>query len=310
MTFLDLTMPHNQLLKERLSPFIEAAQSPATRRAYSHDLASFRDFGGTIPATPQIVADWLVQLSTRYRVATISRRLAALSRAHSLLNLPNPVPSELVQLTLKGVRRKLGVAQRQAKPLMRDDMIALLTVMGNSPRDVRDRALLLVGFCGAFRRSELVALQVADLRFVPEGVLIHIRKSKTDQEGQGRTIGIPKAREASRCAVQALAHLLNQLGNPIDGPIFRPMTKGGASACTPLSDRAVSNIIKERALAAGMKADDLSGHSLRAGLCTSAAEAGIPSHKIRETSGHKSDAMLARYIRDGNIWKDNAGGLF
>lgn len=119
---------------------------------------------------------------------------------------------------------------------MRDDLVAIVTVMTNNPRDIRDKALLLVGFCGAFRRSELVALDVTDLRFVPEGVFVTIRKSKTDQESQGRTIGLPKARDASRCVVQALAQLLAQLDQPTEGPIFRPIAKGGASACTRLPE--------------------------------------------------------------------------
>jgi len=310
MNNLALLSPENQFLRERLQPFIEEATARSTRKAYQRDLASFKEFGGTIPATPQMVADWMVFLATRYRVATIQRRLASLSRAHSLFNLPNPISSELVQMTLKGIRRRLGVAQRQAKPLMRDDIVTMLAVMGGSLRDTRDRALLMMGFCGAFRRSELVALNVDDLTFVPEGVLVRIRKSKTDQEGEGRTIGIPRGRNPALCPVQTFALWLEAMGSPSDGPLFRSIRKGSANVCTRLSDRSVSSIIKQRAAAVGMKADDLSGHSLRAGLCSSAAAAGVPNHKIREISGHKSDSMLAKYIRDGNIWRDNAGGLF
>lgn len=308
MTLLDPRNPQHQLLKERLQPYIEEATSPATRKAYRVDLRHFQEWGGMLPSTPQVVADYLAHLAQTHRPSTLQRRIAAIARAHHTLNLPDPTKHELVRLTLRGIRRKLGTAQRQARPLMKEDVVAIIATLGDSPRDVRDKCLLLLGFCGAFRRSELVALNVEDLERVPQGVIVTIRQSKTDQEGRGRRIGIPLGRHHMMCPVQALAQHLVLLG-VTQGPLFRSLNPRGELSEGRLSGRSVSSIIKKRAAQAGLEATGLSGHSLRAGLATSAAQAGIRPDKIREQTGHASDAMLQRYIRDGDIWNGNAGGI-
>lgn len=307
MSHLDLTKPHHQLLRERLQPYIDEATSKATRKAYRTDLAHFQEWGGGLPATPQLVADYLVHLAQTHKPSTLQRRLAAISRAHNTLGYPNPVSTELVRLTLRGIRRKVGTQQRQARPLMKDDLMQVLAVMGDSLRDHRDRALLLLGFAGAFRRSELVGLDVADLTFTPQGCIVTLRHSKTDQEGQGRNIGIPYGRNGT-CPVRAVQAWLTR-ANITEGAVFRPITRTKAFGCAQLSDRAVADIIKQRAAAAGLSPDSLSGHSLRAGLATSAAQAGIRPDKIRQQTGHASDAMLQRYIRDGDLFNGNAGGI-
>lgn len=309
MTVLDLRNPQHQLLKERIQPYLDFATSKATRQAYRLDLRHFTEWGATLPATVQMVAGYLACYAEILSPATLQRRLSAISRAHDTLNVPNPVKTEGIRLLMRGIRRKRGTKQREAKPLLRDDLVHILCCMGSDPRDVRDRALLMCGFAGAFRRSELVSLDVEDLQFVTQGVLVTIRHSKTDQEGKGRKVGIPNGRHKGLCPVQALAHWLEASGITT-GPVFRPVTRSSAIACTRLTDRSVANIIKSRASAAGMEAKDLSGHSLRRGCLSSAAMAGIPNHKLKAQSGHKSDAMLARYISDADIWNNNAGGLF
>jgi integrase len=305
---MHITDPKNQLLRERLQPYIDEATAPATRKAYRVDLRHFQEWGGRMPASPQMVADYLVSLAQTHKPATLNRRLAAISRAHNTLGLPNPVGDELVRLTMRGIRRKHGVRQKQARALLKDDVAHIIGTLGDSPRDIRDKALLLVGFCGAFRRSELVALDVEDLQMVQQGVILTIQHSKTDQEGRGRKIGIPRGRFSQLCAVQALALWLEVAGITT-GPVFRPISKGRAIACTRLSSGAVSRLIKERALDAELDAVELSGHSLRAGLATSAAQAGVSSHKIRAQTGHASDTMLSRYIRDGDLFLGNAAGI-
>jgi integrase len=309
MSLLDLTNPQHQLLRERLQPYIDEATAPATRKAYRTDLRHFQDWGGRLPAPPQVVADYLVHLAQNHKPATLQRRLASISRAHSTLNLPNPVPSELVRLTMRGIRRKLGVAQRQVRPLMRDDLVAVVSQLGDTPRDLRDKALLLIGFCGAFRRSELMALDMADIEPTPQGLVVTIRHSKTDQNGEGRKVGIPRGRVPDLCPSQSLAAWL-AVANITSGPVFRAVGKGGHITPRRLAPKAVAVIVKERAAAVGLTATELSGHSLRAGLATSAAQAGMRPDKIKAQTGHASDTMLARYIRDGDIWRDNAGGLF
>jgi integrase len=308
MNLLNPANPHHQLLREKLQPYIDEATAPATRRAYKNDLAHFRAWGGTLPASVEDVAGYLAHYGDRLAPATLQRRLAAISRAHDTLGLPNPVKTELVRLTLRGICRKRGTAQRQARPLVKEDILLILTGIGEGCKAVRDAALLLIGFAGAFRRSELVGLNVEDLEFVHQGVIIHLKRSKTDQEGQGRKVGIPYGR-GHVCPVKALQTWLAEAGLT-SGPLFRPITRHGKLADTRLTDQSVAQVVKTRAAHVGLRAEDLSGHSLRAGLATSAAQAGVPLHKIRAQTGHASDAMLQRYVRDGDLFNNSAGGLF
>lgn len=276
----------------------------STKRAYSADLAHFEGWGGAIPATAEMLAAYLAEGAEEYAVATLQRRLASLSKAHAALGSDNPCRSELVKATIRGIRRMRGTAQREAKPILREDLFVMLERMGDRPKDIRDKALLLLGFAGAFRRSELVGLDVADFEHVRQGVVVTLRRSKTDQEGRGRKIGIPVGR-TRWCPVRHLAEWLDLAGITY-GPIFRGMNRHGHVFDQRLSGEAVSIIVKRRAGAAGFDPNLYSGHSLRAGLATSAAMAGASTWKIRRQTGHASDAMLSRYIRDGDMFTDNA----
>jgi len=299
---------HDLLLQERLQDYVRAATSDSTRRAYRNDLTHFKDWGGTIPCSPQLLCDYLVTYAHQLAVSTLQRRLAAISRAHNTLGFSNPVQTEMVRVTMRGIRRKHGTAQRQARPLVKEDILLMLTAMDNGLKAQRDAALLLIGFCGAFRRSELVGLNVEDLEYVREGLIIHLRHSKTDQAGEGRKLAIPYGR-GHICPVKSLQGWL-EASTITSGPIFRPMTKGNQVQAQRLSESAVACIIKERAEVVGITSEGVSGHSLRAGLATSAAQHGISTHKIRQQTGHASDAMLSRYIRDGDLFNGSAGGLF
>ncbi len=239
-------------------------------------------------------------------VTTLAHRGASISKAHTAKGLPNPARSEPVRSTLRGIRRAHGQPQRLARPLTKEDLFSVLATTGDGLKDARDRALLLVGFAGAFRRSELVSVNCADIEPVKQEVVINPRRSKTDQEGTGRKIGIPHGR-TRWCPVSALNEWLERVGIE-DGPVFRPVDRHGKVHNAHLWGEAVSLVIKERVAAVGLDPDDYSGHSLRAGLATSAAAAGVSSWKIRQQTGHASDAMLARYIRDGELFVDNAAG--
>jgi integrase len=186
---------------------------------------------------------------------------------------------------------------------MKRDIQAMVKGM-TGIKGVRDKALLLTGFAGAFRRSELVALQVADIQFVKEGAVIRIRRSKTDQIGCGRRIAIPYAR-GKTCPVTAIQVWIEQ-ADITDGCLFRRINKYGTVMNAGITPQSVALVVKERAQAAGLDAAQYSGHSLRAGLATSAAKAGVAGWKIRQQTGHKSDAMLNRYIRDSQLFVDNA----
>lgn len=281
--------------------------SPNTRRAYTADLADFQRYGGFIPSTPDVIAAYLAVLSTGCATATVQRRLATLSRTHDAFGPDNPAKSALVRATMRGIRRTKGVAQRQARPLLKEDLFAILSRLPDTHKGIRDRALLLLGFAGAFRRSELVGLDVADLEPVRQGLIVHLRHSKTDQEGQGRLVGIPHGR-TMWCPVRAVEDLLSRLQIEA-GPIFRSMGTTSLPSAERLSAEAVSVIVKQCVRGVGLNPNDYSSHSLRSGLVTSAALAGASTWKIRQQTGHASDAMVARYVRPTELFENNAAGV-
>jgi integrase len=312
---------------EQIEDLLRHALAANTIRAHQSDMQHYLGWGGTMPASASAVAAYIAAFAGTLAVSTIERRVATLSKTHDTLGVENPCQSALVKATLQGLRRKHGVAQKQAKALTRDDLFAILDPMGESLKDARDRALLLIGFAGGFRRSELVGLDVTDIEPVRQGIIITLRHSKTDQEGAGRKIGIPHGR-TRHCPVATLTNWLARSGIT-RGAIFRPINRHGqiqpganlsegstgsredhATKMKPerLSGDAVSEIIRERLTAAGIDPDGYSGHSLRAGFATSAAQAGASTLKIRAQTGHTSDAMLARYIRDGELFTGNAAG--
>lgn len=294
------------LISEPLQRFISSSLSAGTQRGYAADLAHFRASGRTIPCPPNALAEYLAELAATHATATIQRRLAAIAKAHRALGYDDPCKAEIVRATMSGIRRTKGMAQREARALQRDDLFAVLDRIGERPIDIRDRALLLIGFAGAFRRSELVGFDCGDVEPVGRGIVLHLRRSKTDQTGQGRKIAIPHGR-TRWCPVRHLTDWLAHAGIE-QGPIFRSIDRHGNIAPDRLTGEAVSTILKKRVEAAGFDPATFSGHSLRAGLATSAAMAGASSWKIRQQTGHKSDAMLSRYIRDGDMFTNNAAG--
>ncbi len=292
-------------LKNDFEKYIHAALSDNTRIAYQADLAHFISYGGTIPSTPEIISQYLAAHADLLAPATLSRRVVSISRAHTSQNLPSPTNSDFVKATLRGIKRTVSTKQRQVEPVLKSNLLDMVAGL-EGIKGCRDRALLLIGFAGAFRRSELVGLQYSDIEFVEHGLVVHLRKSKTDQIGEGRKIGIPNARGAV-CPVLALKEWL-KLSEISEGALFRPVTRHGRIENINLSTQAVAIIVKERAKAIGLDESKFSGHSLRAGLVTSAAQAGVSSWKIRQQTGHKSDAMLNRYIRDARLFIDNVAG--
>jgi integrase len=291
---------------EKVARFVNDSISENTRKAYLSDLGEFERWGGSIPASAETVASYLAARADKLSVATLVRHVASISKAHAARGLPNPTRSELVHSTLRGIKRTRGCAQREAKPLLRDDLLLVLDAMGDGLKDLRDRALLLVGFAGALRRSELVGLDVGDVEHVRQGVVLHLRKSKTDQDCRGRKIGIPHGR-GRWCPIVALDAWMTASGIN-EGAIFRPVDRHGRIRNIRLSGEAVSLVVRERVAAAGLDPAPYSGHSLRAGLATSAAQAGVPAWKIKQQTGHASDVMLGRYIRSGELFTENAAG--
>ncbi len=295
-----------QLLSLVAQQYISAAISDATRRAYQGDLADFHSWGGSVPSNPVAVAEYVASRGRQHSSRTIARRVVGIGRAHTTLGFPDPSKSDLVRAVLRGLRRTEILAARKALPLLREDIFPMLEQMAGI-KGARDRALILIGFAGAFRRSELVGLNCEDLRFVKEGLLVRVVRSKTDQAGEGHEIAIPFGRTHA-CPVKAIQQWLD-IGNIEAGAVFRGVTKAGLVSSTRLSDQSVSLIVKGYARLLGLPAKDFSGHSLRAGLVTSAAKAGVSFAKIQQQTGHRSIGMLMRYVRDAQVFENNAAGL-
>ncbi len=281
--------------------FIIAATASNTHRAYQSDLAHFLAWGGSIPAGPDLVAEYLAAHAQTLAMATITRRVVAIRRCHALQGLPDPTNSELVRLTLRGARRLHGHPQQRVAPLRIEHLCAIVSVLGGSTRDVRDRALLLVGFAAAFRRSELSAVNCNWIERTERGIVLTLPRSKTDQEGRGRSVAIPRV-GGPICPVAALDAWL-EVSGIADGPLFRPVSKPGQVLEMRLSASAVAIIVKQRAAQIGLDPERYSGHSLRAGFATSAAAAGLSVWQIKGQTGHVSDAVLGRYIREVDLFK-------
>jgi integrase len=277
--------------------FIAAAQSDATKRAYASDLKHFLANGGAIPSSPTVLAEYLASCAEKLSVATLERRLTAIHKAHLEISVKSPAQSERVKLTMQGIRRTIGKQQRQVRPMVKDDLLqALVMIDRQKPvKAARDRALLLIGFAGAFRRSELVAVHSDHITHLPNGIEIFLPVSKTDQAREGRTVFIPHA-NGDRCPVRALMHWL-EIADISEGFVFRAVTRHDSIALHGLSAQSVALVVKASVKRVGADAEKVSGHSLRAGYCTQAAIAGLQPWQIREQTGHRSDVTLAKYIR-------------
>lgn len=292
-------------MAERVAPsaqvnhYTQAALAENTHRSYKADLAHFRTHGGTIPTMAINLAEYLARFADTLAVATLQHRLIAIHRAHLEAGHTSPAMDSLVKRTMQGIRRTKGTAQRRVKALVKDDIIELvLTAEKQKPmKAARDVALILVGFAGAFRRSELVSIRREDITVFDHGVEIHIRRTKTQQE-KGHTVFIPCAK-SSRCPVKALEKWL-ALSGVEQGPVFRPINRHdqitSGKALTPQSVALMLKGVTSRARNAEA-AKSVAGHSLRAGYCTEAASVGIATHIIMEQTGHRSSATLAKYIR-------------
>jgi integrase len=297
---------------DRARQFIAAAKAPATLKAYRSDFSDFESWCAAhgltpLPAAPETVALYLAERADVLRPSTLTRRLAAIAKVHSAAGLESPASLRhaVVSEVLKGIRRTKGTAPSCKAPFLVGQLKAALRDTREDLLGIRDRALLLIGFAGAFRRSELVALDVADIQFTDDGLVVTLRRSKTDQEGEGRKVGIPHGSKPTTCPVRALRAWLGA-ASISDGPLFRSVDRHGKLGTAALSGRAVALIVKGAAELAGLDASAFAGHSLRAGLATSAAAAGASERSIMDQTGHRSVQMVRRYIRDGSLFRDNA----
>lgn len=297
-------------LGARASAYIDGAKAENTRRSYRSDWADFTAWcekyrRQSMPASPDTVAYYLADRSQDLKTSTLQRRLATISEAHRAAGVESPTKHTQVRYVWAGICREKGMAQRHAKPTLTKHIREMVEHLPDSLLGVRDRALILLGYAGAMRRSELVGLDVTDLAIAEEGLVVLIRKSKTDQVGVGRKIGIPFGEHPETCPVRAVQAWIEE-GDIDEGPLFRSVNKHGDVSDKRLSDQVVADVVKRSLRAAGKGTKKYAAHSLRAGLITQAAIAGVSERAIQDQSGHKSLAVMRRYIRDGSLFRENA----
>lgn len=297
---------------ERVREYIHQAKAPATVRAYRSDWRHFVAWCSahgvaSLPATPETVSLYLADFGGLLKAATLQRRLAAIAKTHQAAGHESPASMKhaAVSETWKGVKRVHGTSQAGKAPVLTSELRAMLRQLPDRLLGARDRALLLIGFAGAFRRAELVALTVEDCAFTTDGLIVTLRRSKTDQDGEGRKIGIPYGSNPETCPLRSLRAWL-EAAAITTGALFRPIDRHGRLAVRGMSPGAVALVVKRHAIAAGLDGCRYAGHSLRAGLATSAAAAGVSERAIMNQTGHRSAAMVRRYIRDGSLFRENA----
>jgi len=294
---------------ERLIHLWLHGRPPHTQRAYRAD---WTDFSGwcerhdlaALPATPTTVTLYLTDRAKTHKPATLARRLVAIAQAHQAAGHPAPTRAPAVRQVAAGIRRAKGVRPTTKAAAVTAEIRLMVEQLPPTLLGRRDRALLLLGFAGAFRRSELVALDVTDVQETREGLIVTLRRTKTDQEGAGRRVGIPYGGHPQSCPVRALQAWLRAAGITA-GPLFRGLRRNDA-LLGRLSDRGVARVVQRRAQAVGLDPTHYGGHSLRAGLATAAAAAGKSERAIMQQTGHKSLPMVRRYIREGDLFRENA----
>ena len=307
------SVPAAAVSGDAVRAFALAEKAESTRRGYRSDFGGFSRWCTAqrvepLPATVDTVAAFLAaEASAGRKPSTLSRKMAAIRYAHRLAEMPDPTDSERAKAVLRGIRREMGVAPNQKAPATADRVAAMLAQIPDTVRGKRDRALLALGMAGAFRRSELVALQVADLDRVPEGLRITIRKSKTDQAGAGEVIAI--LRGSKLRPVRAVQEWLDAAGITA-GPVFRSIDRHGKVAEAALTPQSVALVVKQYADAAGLDPDEFSGHSLRSGFLTSAADTGADLLRMMEVSRHKRAETVRGYVRRANLFRGHAGAGF
>ena len=335
MTALPALLPDLVDLGTRAADFARAARSPATERAYRSDWADFSQWCeatglAALPAAPPTIGAYLTDRAGVLKVATLERRIAAITVAHRLAGHGFDSSHPAIARVLAGIRRTLGTRQERKTALLTEDLRKVVKALPPTVNGIRDRAVLLIGFAGAFRRSELTALDLDDIKVTTAGVVLVIRRSKTDQEGAGREIGIPRSRRSATCPVAALEAWLgladgkkengldedfsrDRTGNnsvwtadrSATQPVFRTIDHGKITN-SRLSGQAVAKIVKRAVARVGLDPVLFAGHSLRSGFATSAARGGADLAAIMQQTGHKNSDVAMRYIQSGKLLQNPA----
>ncbi len=302
-------------LQEETLINLQNSKASNTVRAYKSDFSDFGVFCAqngfkSLPSEPKVVSLYLTHLSTKdAKMSTLKRRLVSIGVIHKLkghyLDTKHPAIIE----NIMGIKRRKGSFQKAKKPILINSLKKIINAIDQQKKEeikkLRDRSIILIGFSGGFRRNEIVSLDYDDLDFVPEGLKLSIRRSKTDQFGEGFMKALPYFDSSQYCPVVSLKKLLD-LSKIKSGPVFRRFVKGSKLSEKRLTNQTVALLIKEYLNLAGIDSKNFSGHSLRSGFATSAAESGVEERSIMSMTGHKSSEMVRRYIKEANLFKNNA----
>jgi site-specific recombinase XerD len=302
-------------LQEETLLNLQNSKANNTIRAYRSD---FKDFGifcaqngfKSLPSEPKIVSLYLTYLSTKdIKMSTLKRRLVSIGVIHKLKGYYLDTKHPSIIENIMGIKRRKGSFQNGKKPILINDLKLLINVIDEQNREeikkLRDRSIILIGFSGGFRRNEIVSLDYDDLNFVSEGLKINIKRSKTDQFGEGSTKALPYFNNSQYCPVVSLKNWI-EISKIKSGSLFRRFSKGSKLLDKRLTDQTVALLIKEYLKIAGIDNKNYSGHSLRSGFATSAAESGVEERSIMAMTGHKSAEMVRRYIKEADLFKNNA----
>ena len=304
-----------KILQEETLLNLQSSKANNTVRAYKSD---FKDFGlfcsqngfKSLPSEPKIVSLYLTYLSTKeLKMSTLKRRLVSIGVIHRLKGHYLDTKHPSIIENIMGIKRRKGSIQKGKKPLLIKHLKDLIDVIDQQDNEdikkLRDRSIILIGFSGGFRRNEIVSLDHDDLDFVEEGLKIQIRRSKTDQFGEGSVKALPYFDSSQYCPVTSLKNWI-EISKITSGPVFRRFVKGSMLSEKRLTDQTVALLIKKYLNLAGIDSKNYSGHSLRSGFATSAAESGAEERSIMAMTGHKSTEMVRRYIKEANLFKNNA----
>ena len=302
-------------LKEETLLNLKSSKANNTIRAYKSDFNDFSLFciqNGfkSLPSEPKIVSLYLTHLSTKdIKMSTLKRRLVSIGVIHKLKGYYLDTKHPSIIENIMGIKRRKGSVQKGKKPILINNLKNIINVIDEEKKDeikkIRDRSIILIGFSGGFRRNEIVSLDYDDLDFVPEGLKIRLKRSKTDQFGEGTLKGLPYFNSSQYCPVLSLKKWI-ETSNIKSGPLFRRFSKGSKLTDYRLTDQTVALLIKKYLNLAGIDSKNYSGHSLRSGFATTAAESGAEERSIMAMTGHKSTEMVRRYIKEANLFKNNA----
>ena len=303
----------NVLLSAKSKRRMRKSKSDNTLKSYAADWNDFTDWCESneivpLPCKPEDIVNYINDLADHAKANTVSRRVTAISENHIAAGFQeiNPAKHVMVHNAMQAIRREKGTFQHGKSPILMETLPLLADMLsGNDLVTLRDKALLFLGFAGAFRRSELVAIQVSDLTFSTQGLVVFVPQSKGSQMGAGSEIAIPYAPDKEICAVRAVRQWMEAAGIK-EGPLFRGFKRNRLPRDTQLNDKAVADIVKKYVARLGLDPANFAGHSLRRGFATSAAQHDLNALEIMRQTRHKSEKMVHRYIEQGNLFKENA----